>query len=150
MRTRALSGCLLVYASSAGSCAVRKDRPSRDLRLRTRLFQSLPQERLERGTEDDQARVLPPAPQGGSSISGRHWPCPAWTSTSEAAIVGFLLLDGTDNFRVLKGKHSVSFRFECSQRLLRLEVGRHPSPHSSALGGVEGVDPCALQHRIQG
>ena len=40
VRTRALSGCLLVYASSAGSCAVRKDRPSRDLRLRTRPISS--------------------------------------------------------------------------------------------------------------
>ena len=40
VRTRALSGCLLVYASSAGSCTVRKDRPSGDLRLRTRPISS--------------------------------------------------------------------------------------------------------------
>ena len=83
----------------------------------------------------------------GPQSSGRCWPCPRGTSTSGC---GRRLLDGTDTFRVPKGKHSVSLSFEESQRLLRLGVGGHLSPHTLALRGAEDVEPCALQRGFQG
>lgn len=78
----------------------------------------------------------------GPQSSGRCWPCPGGTSTSEAAMRR--LLDGTDTFRVERGSIPCLLVSNISAFTEVAEVGGHLSPHTLALRGA-GVKPCALQ-----